>query len=163
LYPQRFDAAVQWIYDRNMRLNLGSRHLFIGILFTLAGTFGSATFAQDKVVKKVTVQDSAAWKGDDLYKEFCAVCHGADGRGQGPAASALKELPTDLTLIARRNGGKFSDIHMRQVIAGDTQTPAHGSKDMPMWGDVFKSISANRTFAEMRVNALVDYLKKIQR
>ena len=144
-------------------MNLGSRHLFLGILITLAGTFGSATFAQDKVVKKVTVQDSAAWKGDDLYKEFCAVCHGADGRGQGPAASALKEVPTDLTLIARRSGGKFSDIHMRQIIAGDADTPAHGSKDMPMWGDVFKSISANRTFAEMRVNALVDYLKKLQR
>lgn len=123
---------------------------------------GMAT-AQTKVVKEVNARQSNAWTGPELYKEFCAVCHGVDGRGTGPAASALKSQPTDLTTIARRSNNKYPDLKIQQIIKGDPNIPAHGSSDMPTWGNIFKSISANGAFGEMRVNALVDYLKTIQR
>ena len=129
----------------------------------MALVFVTLAPAQTKVVKEVNARQSNAWNGVDLYKEFCAVCHGADGRGAGPAASALKSQPTDLTTITRRNNGKFPELHMQQVIKGDAGITAHGSLDMPTWGNIFKSISANGTFAEMRINALVEYLKQIQR
>ena len=119
--------------------------------------------AQTKVVKEVNARQSNAWTGPELYKEFCAVCHGVDGRGTGPAASALKSQPTDLTTIARRSNNKYPDLKIQQIIKGDPNIPAHGSSDMPTWGNIFKSISANGAFGEMRVNALVDYLKTIQR
>ena len=123
---------------------------------------GMAT-AQTNVVKEVNARQSNAWTGPELYKEFCAVCHGVDGRGTGPAASALKSQPTDLTTIARRSNNKYPDLKIQQIIKGDPNIPAHGSSDMPTWGNIFKSISANGAFGEMRVNALVDYLKTIQR
>jgi mono/diheme cytochrome c family protein len=119
--------------------------------------------AQTKVVKEVNAHQSNAWSGPDLYKEFCAVCHGADGRGNGPAASALKSQATDLTTIARRNNNKYPELKVQQIIKGDPSIAAHGSPDMPTWGNIFKSISANGTFGEMRVNALVTYIQQIQR
>jgi mono/diheme cytochrome c family protein len=123
---------------------------------------GMAT-AQTKVVKEVNAHPTNAWSGPDLYKEFCAVCHGADGHGNGPAASALKTSATDLTTIARRNNNKYPELKIQQIIKGDPNIPAHGSADMPTWGNVFKSISANGAFAEMRINALVTYIQQIQR
>src|ERR1035438_4347192 len=79
--------------------------IVIGTAVLLAGQI---VLAQSKVVKTVPAQTTNAWNGDDLYKEFCAVCHGTDGRGGGPAASALKTAPSDLTQFAKQHGGKFT-------------------------------------------------------
>jgi mono/diheme cytochrome c family protein len=122
-----------------------------------------ATLAQTKSIKETNAQTTNAWSGDQLYREFCAACHGTDGRGHGPAADAMRSQPTDLTLIAKHNGGRLNEVAMRMVISGETNVPAHGTTEMPTWGNVFRSISANETFAEMRVNALVKYLQQIQR
>ena len=146
-----------------MKTTLGSRTLLFASLVALAGSFGSAAYSQTKVVKEVPARGTGASTGDELYREFCAVCHGPDGRGNGPAADALKQVPTDLTLIGRKSGGKFPELRMQQVIKGDRSLSAHGSPEMPTWGNVFKSISANQTFADMRINLLVAYLKQIQR
>ena len=72
-----------------------------------------------------------------MYMAYCASCHGADGKGNGPAAAALKTPATDLTQIAAKNGGTFPDAHIMQIIKGDSMTAAHGNKDMPVWGPVF--------------------------
>jgi mono/diheme cytochrome c family protein len=109
------------------------------------------------------VQPTNAWKGEDLYREFCAVCHGVDAKGNGPAADALKTRPSDLTQISRQNGSKFPAIQMQRIISGEDGVLAHGTAQMPTWGDAFRSISSNSTFAEMRVRALVDYLQRIQK
>jgi len=131
-------------------------------LALLAAT-SAAVYAQTKEIKIVPVQPTGAQKGDDLYREFCAVCHGVDGKGNGPAADALKTRPSDLTLITRHsNNDKFPTIKIMRIVNGDDAIAAHGAKDMPTWGDAFKSISANPAFAEMRVRALVDYLQKFQ-
>ncbi len=119
--------------------------------------------AQTKVIKEVNARSDGTFKGVDLYRHYCAACHGADAKGNGPAASALKAQPTDLTTIARRKNGKFPAIEVQEYIKGDRTVPAHGTLDMPMWGDIFKSVSLNRSFAEMRVNNLVEYLQQIQR
>jgi mono/diheme cytochrome c family protein len=135
--------------------------ILIGL--TLLAATSAAVYAQTKEIKIVPVQPTTAQKGDDLYREFCAVCHGADGKGNGPAAEALKTRPSDLTLITRHsNTNKVPAIQIMRVINGDDVVAAHGSKDMPTWGEAFKSISANSVFAEMRVRALVDYLQRIQ-
>lgn len=124
---------------------------------------GTASAQPAKVVKQASARTTGAWSGDQLYKEFCAVCHGVDGKGGGPAASGLKTNPTDLTQISRRNGNKFNDLRIRSVIGAGEGIVSHGTAEMPVWGDVFKSISANQTFGQMRVDALVKYLQSIQR
>jgi mono/diheme cytochrome c family protein len=148
-------------YDRTMSMRPYS--IILGSFLALAGFFGSAASAQTKVIKEVNAHSTDSWKGVDLYKEFCAVCHGTDGKGNGPAASALKAQPTDLTTITRRNNSKYPELKIQQIIKGDGNIPAHGSLDMPTWGNIFKSISSNGAFGEMRINALVTYLQQIQR
>src|SRR5579872_723048 len=124
------------------------QYRLLGLCVLLAGLTGSVATAQNKVIKQENAHPSNSWKGEDLYREFCAVCHGIDGRGRGPAAEALVQRPMDLTTIARRNSSRFPDLHIQQIIRGDGAIPAHGSEEMPTWGNVFKSISANQAFAE---------------
>src|SRR5690348_15204306 len=78
-----------------------------------------AMMAQQKTVKSVAPVGSGAIDGKSLYQEFCAVCHGKDARGNGPASSALKVSPGDLTQLARRNNGKFSESKVLAVLNGD--------------------------------------------
>jgi len=136
----------------------------IKILASLCLILAANAVAQTpKVLKQTKAHTSNSWSGDQLYKEFCAVCHGIDGKGNGPAASALKAPPTDLTQFSRRNNNKYNDLKMRNIIGNTDVVGAHGNSEMPVWGDIFKSISANETFGQMRVDALVKYLQTIQK
>src|ERR1700733_7000274 len=86
------------------------------------------TFAADQptVIKIVPTKAPSPASGSEMFTEYCAVCHGADATGHGPAVSALKTLPPDLTLLSRKNHGKFPDRHVYVVIRGDVNYPAHG-------------------------------------
>ncbi|MFN0190925.1 MAG: c-type cytochrome [Aestuariivirga sp.] len=116
---------------------------------------------------------------DDLAavrKEFqalCSPCHGVSARGNGPAAPSLKTPPADLTQISKRYGGVFPKTLVYETIVGFNRPLAHGSYEMPVWGDVFideavgdslEIADARRSAAEAgrRVNALVAYLESIQ-
>ena len=134
--------------------------IFISLSLVLAAT---AVAQSPKVIKQTNAKSSAPWTGDSLYKEFCAVCHGIDAKGTGPAASALKVTPTDLTQFSRRNGNKYNELKMRGIITNTDAVGAHGNSEMPIWGDIFKSISTNENFGQMRVDALVKYLQTIQK
>lgn len=102
--------------------------------------------------------------GEQLFRSYCAACHGTDGRGRGPAASALKTLPADLTLIARRNGGTFPrDRVTRYVAEGEPSIPAHGSKEMPIWGPNFLALApGSYKSVNERIEAVVSYVESIQ-
>jgi mono/diheme cytochrome c family protein len=97
-----------------------------------------------------------------MFKSYCAACHGADGKGNGPAASALKKAPADLTLLSKKNGGKFPSLVVQNFIKGDSSPAAHGSRDMPMWGDVFRSVSPGQGVVEIRMRNLRDYIETLQ-
>lgn len=97
-----------------------------------------------------------------MYVAYCAACHGKDGRGEGPAAPALKKVPTDLTTLSRTNGGKFPALRVRTSIAGDVTVPAHGSADMPVWGTLFRRMG-NDSQAAMRISNLTAYIEKMQK
>ena len=102
-------------------------------------------------------------EGRDNYVAYCAVCHGVEGRGNGPAASAMKAPVPDLTTIAKRSGGKFNRTDVEYIIrgTGKTATPAHGVEDMPIWGDVFRY--EDRGINVLRIRNLAQYLQSIQR
>src|SRR6266566_6833495 len=57
-------------------------------------------------------------EGVKIFRYYCAACHGADGRGHGPASVALKHAVPDLTLISQRNGGKFPRQQVKDIIEG---------------------------------------------
>ena len=103
--------------------------------------------------------------GRQLYEEHCMVCHGVGGKGDGIFADVLREPPADLTEIARRRSGVFPDVEIREVIDGRRVLPAHGSKEMPIWGRRFGGLfpdSANETAIRAKIETLVDYLRSIQ-
>lgn len=101
--------------------------------------------------------------GPKLYQAYCAVCHGVDGKGNGPAAASLKTWPGDLTTIARRNGGTFPALHVAEAIGGERAIPAHGTRDMPIWGPVFRSLAhGHADNAQLRMDNLVAYIESIQ-
>jgi mono/diheme cytochrome c family protein len=103
------------------------------------------------------------------YANYCAACHGMDGTGNGPMASELKSSPTDLTTLTKKNNGYFPYIKIRRVIDGSLSTGsirAHGSGDMPVWGDVFRrqgSDVGKWNDAQAKIMNIVDYLSSIQK
>lgn len=101
--------------------------------------------------------------GPDMFKAYCASCHGEDGKGDGPAAPALKTAPSNLTQLASKNGGKFPEVQVAQAIKGDSMTVAHGSKQMPVWGPVFLYLAHHDpAVAQLRVRNLTKYVESIQ-
>ena len=125
----------------------------------LMAGFASAASAQTVTRKPITPVKGV--EGSVSFKAYCTPCHGVDGRGTGPAAKALKVPPPDLTQLSARNKGQFPEAAVKQMITGEDTLAAHGSREMPMWGPVFRSVE-DRTVVELRVHNLVSYLESIQ-
>ncbi len=98
--------------------------------------------------------------GETDYLVACAACHGRTGKGDGPVAVELRTAPPNLTLLAKRNGGVFPSDVVEQTIDGRKASRAHGSHEMPVWGDIFSQLQKDR--AEARIRSVVEYLKSIQ-
>lgn len=99
-------------------------------------------------------------RGHKLYLQYCASCHGMDGKGGGFVAPELKSRMPDLTRIARVNG-KFPSLRVQQIIGGEVVTRVHGEKDMPVWGPYLRhKFDAAR--AKLDIYALTLYIESIQ-
>jgi mono/diheme cytochrome c family protein len=119
---------------------------------------------QEKVIQHVTVKQTNAASGQEMYTSYCAACHGADGTGNGPAAPALKVPSTDLTTLAQKNGGTYRGLQVSTVLRGDADLPAHGHKDMPVWGRLFRSMSQGRdSEVQQRIANLNQYVESLQK
>jgi mono/diheme cytochrome c family protein len=119
--------------------------------------------AQQKEIRHVPVKPISPASGQEMYKAYCAVCHGMTGKGNGPAAEALKVPPSDLTTLAKRNGGRYPSDHVRSAIEGDLRLAAHGSKEMPVWGELFWRMSQGHSSeVQLRVSNLNKYIESQQ-
>jgi len=129
----------------------------------LSGQETSSSRENKAQVKKAPAPYTRASSGKDMYMAYCASCHGKDGKGDGPAASALKSAPTDLTQLAASNRGNFPENHVSQTIRGDYGTPSHGSKDMPVWGSIFASMGTTSDGSmQLRIRNLTKYIASLQ-
>ena len=137
--------------------------LFYLLLF-LAASVATAQDTQTKT-KPVPFKPMSAGSGEQMFNAYCASCHGKDAKGDGPAAPALKGHPSDLTELARRNGGKYPEAYVETVIRfGAPANAAHGSEDMPVWGPIFGSMSGSSRSPEvqLRITNLARYLGTLQ-
>jgi len=101
-------------------------------------------------------------EGPDLFRAYCASCHGTNAKGNGPVAASLKEKVANLTVLSKDNGGKFPEARVRKVIMGDDIVAAHGSREMPVWGPIFHQIEWDVDRGNVRLDNLVKYLESIQ-
>jgi mono/diheme cytochrome c family protein len=106
----------------------------------------------------VQAADYVAMSGKDLYARFCASCHGASGRGDGPVASSLKVEVPDLTLIARRAKGTYPRDRIVRIIDGRHILGAHGTRTMPVWGADFSRLEIGNPDAERSTRVVIDRL-----
>ena len=121
--------------------------------------------AQEKKaeIKHVPLKATSAASGQEMYNNYCAVCHGTDGKGNGPATSALKVPPPDLTLLAKKDG-TYPAAKVAAVIRGEETLAAHGTKDMPIWGKLFWSMSGGHAAeVQQRVSNLNKYIESMQK
>lgn len=128
--------------------------LFVAVLLASVTVSRGTAFAEEP-------PSPVHGRGRGLYVTHCAMCHGDDGKGAGPAAAALKTRPPDLTQIRRAHDGKFPRAWVVGFIDGESPSVSHGSREMPVWGHVFRWKEGDFG-ARAQVYALADYVESIQ-
>jgi mono/diheme cytochrome c family protein len=143
-----------------MRVRKIVQALMVTAAFALVA---GAQEAPKKTIEAVPMKHTSPASGKEMYMSYCAVCHGTDGKGGGPAADALKTPPSDLTVLAKKNGGKYPALKVASAIRGDEKIPAHGSPEMPVWGRLFRSVSQGHdTEVDQRIANLTKYIESLQ-
>ena len=111
-------------------------------------------------------EPDARLSGLDLYVNYCAACHGANGEGDGPVASAMQVPAPNLRLLSQRNNGTFPARAITEYIDGRTVVSSHGDRSMPVWGNVFGWADDDDSDAEQlvqqRITAVVDFINEMQ-
>ena len=132
----------------------------------LAAMMGAAAtgLAAEKAVRKVDL-------GKLEYEANCASCHGVAGKGDGVLKPYLTKSATDLTVLARQNGGVFPINRVYEVIDGRTDVKAHGGRAMPVWGRDYSIKGAEydlevqyqpESYVRGKILSLIDYIYRMQ-
>lgn len=137
-----------------MKYKLGFATFLLSNIIALPG------FAEEPVSETSPI-------GQAEYKRSCAVCHGLDAKGNGVMADSLKKNPADLTTLSIRNGGQFPHQRVYETIEGIDQLAAHGSREMPAWGEKYRKeahLNSEDEFLYFRglMFELIIYLQSIQ-
>jgi mono/diheme cytochrome c family protein len=155
-------SRVHFGVEVQKRRNLVLKHLLLtAMVVTLAANLGYADQSRSKVT--IQVDKVTPTNGRQMYSNYCAPCHGMDGRGHGAVAGALKTPPTDLTVLSRQNRGKYPDAHIVAVLQGGAEIQGHQTAEMPVWGPILGKM--NKTTPEerlLRICNLSRYLDTIQ-
>jgi mono/diheme cytochrome c family protein len=129
----------------------------------VAARGSSAQAPPAPTLKTAPCESIPSVEGKDSYTAYCAVCHGVDGKGNGPAAAALKVPPADLTTLAQRQGGKYNVIAVQDAISGRSKVPpGHGTTTMPIWGPLFRSADSSQERNRLRIHNLAKYIESLQ-
>jgi len=152
--------------EGNMRMrNLGFTLFFLILLVSCCFAQQNGQAGKVQVIN-ASITNVAPTNGKLMFETYCASCHGANGGGSGPAAAAMKTTPTNLTTLARMNNGEYPTLHVMQTIRGDATYPAHGSKDMPVWGTAFRALQFDKDPSidvQRRITSLDNYIASLQK
>jgi len=129
----------------------------------------SAAHAQQRALQRDTLVDL----GKIEYESKCAICHGLAAKGDGPMGAFITRKIPDLTTLAKNNNGVLPVSFIVEVIAGEKELPAHGSRDMPIWGTIFRAegyrteaghdiLYDAEAYVRARILTIVDYINRLQ-
>ena len=142
-----------------------SKSFFLaGLAAVIVAGVGYANLSMAKTVI-IPVSKAPLNNGKQMYVNYCAPCHGVEGKGNGPAAAAMKRQPTNLAAMSRNNGGKFPSTHIASVLEFGAANPAHGTAEMPVWGPMLGSVDTATNDANvraLRISNLSRYLQSLQ-
>jgi mono/diheme cytochrome c family protein len=126
--------------------------------------FAAGSAAQSKpAASQDQIPSNFVPSGKEMFKQYCAACHGLDAKGHGPARAALKIPAADLTTLTKRHGGEFPYDLVTNVLRFGPGVAAHGSSDMPTWGGIFQYMdNYNQAVVLKRIKNLCDYLVSLQ-
>jgi len=139
---------------RSYRLTLSILIVTLGVGFLMAGQEEPKT---GKQLPAMTPEIA----GQEMFRAYRASCHGLNGNGKGPAAPALKKQPPDLTLLRKRNAGKCAHGAVSSVIEGNDFITDHGSRNMPIWGDAFRTTNHDESMVQMKIQNLTIYIESL--
>lgn len=122
-------------------------------VFTALGFLAASSGAQDPELSA---------RGRITYRVYCQNCHGNLGKGDGRIAELIKVKVADLTQLSKKNGGTFPAERVQKAIDGREEVLAHGSREMPIWGQVFVDNASNEEDTKVKIQQLVAYLESIQ-
>lgn len=145
-----------------LRIMSLSSTLAVVIVATLSSVSLGASPAQESSAQseRASVKPGPPMSGSDIFKWYCAACHGKNAKGNGPAASELKTPPPDLTTLSKRNEGKFPADYVTRVLMAGPKS-AHGNPEMPVWGPLFSELNAKGRVT-VETGAVVRYLESLQ-
>ena len=127
---------------------------------------GSGSLAQP-AGGKMSREDFALQLGKQRYLKYCATCHGPNATGDGVASGLFTKHPPDLTLLAKKNGGKFPTNEVLNVVRGNVAIAAHGNREMPVWGEILgrplDTSMSGQAAADAEILVIANYLESIQK
>jgi mono/diheme cytochrome c family protein len=136
-----------------------SRYLMAALL--IAGSVWASE--ESTAVKKAPDKTAWAATGKELFTNYCAICHGSDGTGEGAAAKSLTVAPADLTLLSRKHGGKFPSSQVVNVLRGEDDLSAHRDKEMPVWAPAFEADKGKTDGSNQRTRQLLKFIESLQK
>lgn len=144
--------------------------LKLTVTISVVMLLGASNATAEVVINEVPLEQQSVSRhsGGEMYGNLCAVCHGASGKGDGPAVAALEKGVPDLTLLSFNNGGTFPHKQVESMIRGKSRTNAHDTIDMPAWEEQFMAMRAGWTgfpqkaYARNRIHSLATYIETIQ-
>jgi len=142
-----------------------TRILIFGLLTIVTGAV-----AAEVVIKQrpMTLDDVAGKNGQELYGQLCAVCHGATGKGDGPATPALNRPLPDLTRFEMSARGDLTHEQIEDVIAGRSRLAHVGIVGMPQWEREFQYVrrdwsgTKHTAYARARIHELAEYVDELK-
>jgi mono/diheme cytochrome c family protein len=147
------------------------RYLIVGLLGGSLLMAGAQAAAADSAAGSGLVSGGISLElGQRDFRNYCAACHGIDGKGGGTLGEFLTLAMPDLTRLAKLSSGRFPQERVTEVIDGRADVKVHGPRDMPVWGDWFDaeavSEDTDRETREIivkdRIQSLVGYIASIQ-
>ena len=131
-----------------------SNALFFGLVLLFSLSIGKVRAAETD-------------QGKQVYIQYCASCHGKDARGNGPVSPYLKIKAADLTLLKKRSKGIYPMSKVMSAIDGSRAVRAHGDREMPVWGEIFRKEAESAKYTELtsllKIKIIAEYIATIQR
>jgi mono/diheme cytochrome c family protein len=128
--------------------------LVIALALSCGGTLSLSLAAEDN-------------GGKQMYLRYCSSCHGADGKGNGPVSRDLKVKVPDLTRLAKKHKGVYPLDDVMATIDGRRSVRAHGDRNMPVWGETFRSESEGKKYPELttllKAKIIAEYVSTLQK